>query len=91
MSGGVARVDMQPQITLKNGEVIPLSNEVYELVLSIIQAHGEAVEPASSIEEVEAEFADLFAQGGPTTADLLEEHRQELEREERKLREFSST
>ncbi len=81
---------MQPQLTLKNGKVISLPDEVYELVLSIVQAHEEAIEPASSIEEVEAEFADLFAQGRPTTADLLEEHRQETEREERKLLGLSS-
>lgn len=80
---------MQPQLTLKTGEVIPLPDDVYELVLSIIRAREDGVEPASSIEEIEAEFADLFAQSAPTTTDLLEEHRQEMEREEGKLREPS--
>ncbi len=75
---------MQPQIILKDGSVIPLSEEVYELVLGIVKAREKTIEPASSIEEVEAEFADLFG-SGPSTEDLLEEHRQEREREEYKL------
>jgi hypothetical protein len=75
---------MQPQLTLKDGQVIPLSDEVYELVLSIVRAHEAPAGAASSIEALEAEFADLFIGDAPSTADLLEEHRQELEREERK-------
>jgi hypothetical protein len=78
---------MQPQIILKDGSVIPLSDDVYELVLGIVKAREEAIEPALSIEEVEAEFADLFG-SGPSTKDLLEEHRQERESEERKLQRF---
>lgn len=76
---------MQPQLTLKNGEVIPLSDEVYEIVVSIVQAHASMTGPAASLEMLEAEFADLFVGAGASTDDLLEEHRQELAREERRL------
>ncbi|GEM_PF-2739307 len=78
---------MQPQLTLKDGSIIPLSDDIYELVLGIVKAQEEAVEPASSIDELETEFAHLFGSGS-STEDLLEEHRRELEREERKLQRF---
>lgn len=76
---------MQPQLTLKNGTVVPLSDEVYELVLGIVQAYEQTIEPAPSLEALESEFSDLFTGSAPSTDDLLEEHRQERAREERKL------
>jgi hypothetical protein len=78
---------MQPQLTLKDGSIIPLSDEIYELILGIVKAQDETIEPSSSIDELESEFAHLF-DSGPSTEDLLEEHRRELEREEQKLERF---
>ena len=77
---------MQPHLTLKDGKVIPLSDEVYEIVLDIIQTQEEPTNNATSLEALETEFAELFAGDGPSTDDILEEHRRELEREENKLR-----
>ena len=80
---------MQPNLTLRNGQTIPLTNEVYETVLQIVEKNVEKVAPADSIEELEIEFAELFASTGATTEDLLQEHRKELEREKRKSDLFS--
>ena len=44
----------------------------------------DAAGPAASIEELEVEFAELFA-GGATIEELLHEHKEEHAREERKL------
>ncbi len=77
---------MQAQLTLKDGTVIALSDDVYTLVLQIVQPY-EPLESAGSVEALEAEFADLFEEG-PSTTDLLEEHRRELEREQRRLQEL---
>lgn len=76
---------MQPNLTLRNGQTIPLTNEIYEAILQIVEKNREVIAPADSIEELESEFAGLFASTEATTADLLEEHRKELKREERKL------
>jgi len=80
---------MQPQLTLKDGTVIALSDEVYELVLSVVQVHQPVREPFLSLDGLEVEFADLFIGDAPSTDDLLEEHRRESEREERKLHSLS--
>lgn len=79
---------MQPNLTLKNGQTIQLTDEIYEAVLQIIEKKDETIAPADSIEELENEFAELFASTESTTNDLLEEHKQELEREKRKLEMF---
>jgi len=79
---------MQPNLTLKNGQTIPLTDEIYEAVLRIIEKKDETITPADSIEELEDEFTELFASTESTTSDLLEEHKQELEREKRKLEMF---
>lgn len=80
---------MQPRLTTKEGEVISLTDEIYEAVLLLIEKQNNEVEPVASIEELELEFADLFAADGATLEDLRAEHAQELEREERKLERFS--
>lgn len=79
---------MQPNLTLKTGQTIPLTNEIYEAILQIVEEKGEKVMPAGSIEELEAEFAELFASTETTTEDLLREHSEELEREKQKLDKF---
>lgn len=76
---------MQPQLTLKDGTVISLSDETYELVLSLVQAYQSVREPASTLADLEIEFADLFVGDAPSINDLREEHQQELAREERNL------
>ncbi len=78
---------MQPNLTLKNGQTIPLNKEVYEAVLEIVEK--EMILPADSIEDLEAEFAELFVSSEATTEDLLIEHAEELEREKRKLNIFN--
>jgi len=78
---------MQAQLTLKDGTVIALSDDVYALVLQIVQPY-EPLESAGSITALEAEFADLF-ENGPSTTDLLKEHQREVERERRRLQERS--
>ncbi len=80
---------MQPQLTLKDGTVIALSDEVYELVLNLVQAYKPVRESSSSLDDLEVEFGDLFIGDAPSTDDLLEEHRQETMSEERKLRRLS--
>ncbi len=80
---------MQPQLTTKEGAVISLTDEIYEAILQLIEKQNNEVKPVASIEELETEFADLFAADGATLEDLCAEHRQELEREERKLERFS--
>jgi len=79
---------MQASLTLKNGKVIPLTDEICETVLQIIEKNGEAIKPADSIEELEAEFSELFTTTGATTEDLLEERAKELKREKRKSEMF---
>lgn len=79
---------MQPNLTLKNGQTIPLTDEVYEAILQIVEKGNLSASPADSIEELETEFAELFASTEVTTDDLLEEHAQEIERERRKLEMF---
>lgn len=77
-------LDMQPRLTLKDGTVVALSDEVYELILGLVQAYQPTRETPASLDDLEVEFADLFNDDAPSTNDLLEEHRQELAREERK-------
>ncbi|MCP9496029.1 MAG: hypothetical protein MSG64_16400 [Pyrinomonadaceae bacterium MAG19_C2-C3] len=54
-----------------------------------IEKQNNEVAPVASIEELEAEFAGLFAADGATLEDLHVEHAQELEREDRRLEWFS--
>jgi predicted CopG family antitoxin len=79
---------MQPNLTLKNGQTIPLTDEVYEVILRILKTKDETVSPADSIEELEEEFAELFAPNGASASDVVAEHEQELERENRKMELF---
>ncbi|MGI9034888.1 MAG: hypothetical protein ACR2GD_02500 [Pyrinomonadaceae bacterium] len=79
---------MQANLTLKNGKVIPLTDEIYETILQIVDKNNETVAPADSIEELEAEFAELFTAAAATTKDLLRERAEELKREKRKLELF---
>ncbi len=76
---------MQPNLTLKTGQRIPLTNEIYEAILQIVEEKDKKVVPADSIEQLEAEFTELFASTETTTGDLLQEHTEELEREKKKL------
>jgi hypothetical protein len=76
---------MQPNLTLKNGQTILLTNEVYEAVLQMLEKNGETISRADSVEDLEVEFADLFDSTGVTTQDLLEERTKEREREKQKL------
>ncbi len=80
---------MQPNLTLKNGRTILLSDEIYEAVLRIVEEKDEKISPADSIEDLEAEFAELFVSTKMTTDDLLREHAKELEREKKKSDLFS--
>ncbi len=80
---------MQPNLTLKNGQTIPLPNEVYEAILQIVERNKESIVPADSIEELEAEFSELFVSTEATTDDLLAEYIQELKRERKKSDMFS--
>jgi hypothetical protein len=78
---------MQPQLTTREGNTIPLTDEVYEAIVQFLKDKPEGVEPAASVDELEAEFPDLFADP-PFTADLLAEHAEELARENGKLEQF---
>lgn len=78
---------MQPQLTTKDGNVIPLTDEVYETILKMVKNPSDFIEPATSIEELESEFSELFADSA-TTGELLAEHDRELDREVRKLERF---
>lgn len=78
---------MQPQLTTKDGNTIPLTDEVYEAIVLLVKDQAEWVEPAASIDELEAEFSDLFADAA-STDDLLAERADELVRENRKLEQF---
>lgn len=80
---------MEPQLTLKDGRVLPLSDEVYNLVLTIVEGKQESIEPALSIDDLEVEFAALFTGDGASTRDLMAEHENEREREERRLQDLS--
>jgi hypothetical protein len=75
---------MQPHLTTKEGNVIPLTEEVYESILKIVRDRFEQIAPADSVEALESEFADLLTDS-VSTDELLTEHRQEAEREMRKL------
>jgi len=78
---------MQSQLVLKDGRVIPLSDATCELILRIVDsAQGNTTEaPAPDLETLRTEFADLYGSQAPSTEDLLEERRRELERERRKI------
>ncbi|MGD9563018.1 MAG: hypothetical protein AB7F88_12535 [Pyrinomonadaceae bacterium] len=78
---------MQPQLTTKDGTTIPLTDEVYEAIVLLVKDQPEWVEPATSIDDLEAEFSDLFT-GGPSIDDLLTERAEDLARENRKLEQF---
>lgn len=80
---------MRPQLMTKEGEVISLTDEIYEAILQLIDNRNHEVKTVVSIEELETEFAGLFAAGGATLEDLRAEHVQEREREERKSEQFS--
>lgn len=77
----------QPHPTTKDGNTIPLTDEVYEAIVLLVKDQPEWVEPATSIDELEAEFSDLFT-AGPSSDDLLAERAEELARENRKLEQF---
>jgi hypothetical protein len=79
---------MQPQVTLKNGNIVLLSDETYEAVLQLLEKPSVQIEPSNSIDELEEEFAELFSADGASVDDLLEEHSLEIEREKRKLELF---
>jgi hypothetical protein len=80
---------MQPNLILKNGQTIPLTDEIYEAILKIVEKEGGKIVPADSIEELETEFAELFASTEATTEDLLREHREESKKEDKKMDFFS--
>ncbi len=79
---------MEPSLTLKDGTKISLSDDVYRKIVKMIKTDS-LTESADSIEELETEFAILFAEDGPSTRDLMEEHAIERERDERILRTLS--
>ncbi len=79
---------MQPQLTTKDGNVIPLTDDIYESILRLMGSSSEPVEPAGNIEELEEEFAELFADSASTN-ELLAEHVSEKTREEQKLERFN--
>lgn len=78
---------MQPRLTTKEGNVIPLTDEAYEAILKLMGHLPSAIEPAESVDQLEEEFAELFADSA-STDELLGEHRTEAEREDRKLGRF---
>ena len=78
---------MQPQLTTRNGNIIPLTDEIYETILQVVKNRSDFVERASSIEELEGEFSELFAESA-TTDELLAEHAHELAGEKKKLERF---
>lgn len=73
---------MQPQLTTRNGNIIPLTDEIYETILQVVKNRSDFVERANSIEELEGEFSELFAEAS-TPDELLAEHAHELARETR--------
>lgn len=75
---------MQPQLTIRDGNIIPLTDEIYETVLKIVKNRSESTNPALSIEKLEDEFSDLFTDS-VSTEELLAEHAHELLRENQKL------
>lgn len=78
---------MQPQLTTRNGNIIPLTDEVYETILQMVKNRSDFIEPATSMDELEGEFQALFAESA-TTDQLLAEHAQELRSEQQKLELF---
>ena len=79
---------MQARLTLKDGTEISLSEDAYQKIMSIIKSDS-VVEPAYSVKDLETEFAILFAEDGPSTNDLIEEHLSDRQRDERLLKSFS--
>lgn len=79
---------MQPNLTLKNGQTIPLMDDTYDVILRIISNNVSDIQPATSIEELETEFANLFSSVDLTVDDLIKERAEESEREKRKMRMF---
>ena len=78
---------MQPQLTTREGNSIPLTDEIYEAIVQLVKNQPDSVEPAASVEDLEIEFSELFADSA-TTNELLAEHARELAREKRKLERF---
>lgn len=78
---------MQPQLTTREGNTIPLTDEIYEAIVQLVKKQPDFFEPATTIDELEDEFRELFADSA-TTADLVAEHAQELARENQKLERF---
>lgn len=78
---------MQPQLTTREGNVISLTDEIYETVLQLVIEQPMCLEPAASIDELEKEFSALFVDSA-STGDLIAEHREELIREDKKLERF---
>ncbi len=75
---------MQPQLTTRDGNTIPLTDDIYEQIVQLVKKQSDFFEPAPSIEELESEFVELFADSA-TTDELLAEHALELAREKQKL------
>lgn len=78
---------MQPHLTTRDGNIIPLTDEIYESILQLVEGRTNSVEYVNSIEELEDEFAELFTDSASTN-DLLAEHKFELAREKKKLERF---
>lgn len=78
---------MQPQLTTRDGNVIPLTDEIYETILLLVRNRSDIIDPAESIDELEDEFSALFVDSA-STSELLAEHAHELTRENRKLERF---
>ncbi len=78
---------MQRQLTTRDGNTIPLTEEIYEAIVQLVKKQPDFVEPASSIDELEGEFVELLADSA-STDDLLAEHAHERSREEHKLEQF---
>ena len=78
---------MQPQLTTRDGNTIPLTDDIYEQIVQLVKKQSDFLEPAPSIEELESEFVELFADSA-TTDELLAEHALELAREKQKLERF---
>ncbi len=79
---------MQARLTLKDGTEISLSDDIYQRIMGMVKGDS-FIQPAVSVEELEAEFAVLFAEDGPSSNDLIEEHAGERERDEHLLKSLS--
>ena len=78
---------MLAQLVLKNGRVIPLTDDAYERVMQIV-APGEQLfnaEPTSDLETLMADFQDLYGTRMPSAAELLDERKLERIRERHRL------